>query len=382
VNEKQWLSGDRTMAMLGHARHRIPQRQILLFAAACVGRLRPSREAETFATLAEHTRRFADGQGSYEAVEKSLASLRRMRTVSARAAAAYVHWAFAYPGWDPADTPATFPTDPEVAELLRCVAGNPFRAVTVDPGWVTANGRAAERLGRRIRDEDDFTAIPVLADALEEVGCTDRAVLAHCRSGGEHAHGCWVVELLLDRPEPRRSLEETWTHLERQGRKMPRTAKGEPFVQPRMPRPRDEGPLGFHYYKHHVEDADLANLTLPRTFFGRSGLHGVRYRNTDLSRSWMCWNDFIDCDFSGANLSGCQMRSSIFRRCKFVGTNLKRADLRGSTIEGCDFTHALLNGARADEFYAGEFELYQRLSEKQRKVMQWSEEPGPEPDGG
>jgi hypothetical protein len=37
-----------------------------------------------------------------------------------------------------------------------------------------------------------------LADTLEEAGCTDVDVLAHCRGGGEHVLGCWVVDALLD----------------------------------------------------------------------------------------------------------------------------------------------------------------------------------------
>jgi hypothetical protein len=39
--------------------------------------------------------------------------------------------------------------------------------------------------------------MPVLADALEEAGCRDADFLGHCRSGGEHVRGCWVVDLLL-----------------------------------------------------------------------------------------------------------------------------------------------------------------------------------------
>jgi uncharacterized protein YjbI with pentapeptide repeats len=33
----------------------------------------------------------------------------------------------------------------------------------------------------------------------------------------------------------------------------------------------------------------------------------------------MRWNDFHQCDFSGADLSRCDMRSSNFRGCKFAG---------------------------------------------------------------
>ena len=43
----------------------------------------------------------------------------------------------------------------------------------------------------------DYGGLPVLADALEEAGCTDTDLLAHCRSGGGHLRGCWAVDLLL-----------------------------------------------------------------------------------------------------------------------------------------------------------------------------------------
>ena len=37
----------------------------------------------------------------------------------------------------------------------------------------------------------------VLADALEESGCTDAGIRTHCRQTSEHVRGCWVVDLLL-----------------------------------------------------------------------------------------------------------------------------------------------------------------------------------------
>jgi hypothetical protein len=42
-----------------------------------------------------------------------------------------------------------------------------------------------------------FDRLPILADALEEAGCTDAEVLAHCRGPGPHVRGCWVVDLIL-----------------------------------------------------------------------------------------------------------------------------------------------------------------------------------------
>jgi hypothetical protein len=52
-------------------------------------------------------------------------------------------------------------------------------------------------LARMIYEERSFDQMPELADALEAAGCTDEDILAHCRGPGEHARGCWVVDLLL-----------------------------------------------------------------------------------------------------------------------------------------------------------------------------------------
>jgi hypothetical protein len=41
-----------------------------------------------------------------------------------------------------------------------------------------------------------FDRMPILADALEDGGCDEPSVLAHCR-GGSHVRGCWVVDLVL-----------------------------------------------------------------------------------------------------------------------------------------------------------------------------------------
>ncbi|MDY3556283.1 hypothetical protein R5W24_005446 [Gemmata sp. JC717] len=44
----------------------------------------------------------------------------------------------------------------------------------------------------------DFSAMPILADALQDAGCEDGAVLDHCRDPhGVHVRGCWVVDLVL-----------------------------------------------------------------------------------------------------------------------------------------------------------------------------------------
>jgi hypothetical protein len=77
--------------------------------------------------------------------------------------------------------------------LLRCIFGNPFRPVSPGP-WVKP---AAVSVAQDIYDRRDFAALPLLADLLEEAGCPEQSVLDHCRQPGEHARGCWVVDLVL-----------------------------------------------------------------------------------------------------------------------------------------------------------------------------------------
>jgi hypothetical protein len=45
----------------------------------------------------------------------------------------------------------------------------------------------------------DAARLAVLADALEEAGCTDRALLDHLRGPGPHVRGCWAIDLLTAR---------------------------------------------------------------------------------------------------------------------------------------------------------------------------------------
>src|SRR5687767_10524556 len=53
---------------------------------------------------------------------------------------------------------------------LRCIFGNPFRPVTFDPSWLTST---VVSLARAIYDERAFDHLAVLADALEDAGCTN-----------------------------------------------------------------------------------------------------------------------------------------------------------------------------------------------------------------
>jgi len=94
--------------------------------------------------------------------------------------------------------------------FLRDIFGNPFRSVTVEPAWLAWHGGTVAKVARSIYEDRRFGDLPVLADALEEAGCTNGAVLEHCRSAGGtrrqasggreppvHVRGCWVLDQLL-----------------------------------------------------------------------------------------------------------------------------------------------------------------------------------------
>jgi hypothetical protein len=84
-----------------------------------------------------------------------------------------------------------------ICGLLRDVAGNPIRPVKVVPAWLKANAGAVPAIARAIYEERAFDRLPILGDALEDAGCHNSDLLAHCRGPGPHVLGCWAVDLLL-----------------------------------------------------------------------------------------------------------------------------------------------------------------------------------------
>jgi hypothetical protein len=78
--------------------------------------------------------------------------------------------------------------------LLRDIFGNPFCTIAFSPGWRTDT---ALTLARQMYDSRDFSALPILADALQDAGCDNADILDHCRGPGPHVRGCWCVDLVL-----------------------------------------------------------------------------------------------------------------------------------------------------------------------------------------
>lgn len=76
--------------------------------------------------------------------------------------------------------------EPEAALLREIV--NPF---VVLPGSVQPGVLA---IAEDIYETRRWSELPVLADALEDTGCTAEEVLTHLRSAGPHALGCWATD--------------------------------------------------------------------------------------------------------------------------------------------------------------------------------------------
>jgi len=176
-------------------------------------------------------------------------------------------------------------------------------------------------------------------------------------------------------PNPRLSYEESC-------RRLQKDYLGEGVIPPlpdRLPRSDDKEPLGVSFFRTFIgEGDDLSNLFLPHTFFGRSEVNNAIFRNTDFSESNLCWNDFIDADFTDAVLARSDMRASVFKRVKFVGADLRRADLRRSTFQDCAFDGALMEGVVVTRNQRASL----GLSKSQIDEVAWTDDEGGEPDGG
>jgi hypothetical protein len=79
--------------------------------------------------------------------------------------------------------------------LFREVVGNPFRPIAVEAAWLTSDVLA---LARQMYEAREFSAMPILADALQDAGCDNDDILSHCRdTTAPHVRGCWIVDLVL-----------------------------------------------------------------------------------------------------------------------------------------------------------------------------------------
>jgi hypothetical protein len=208
MTEAEWLTCADPETMLPFLRGKVSNRKLRLFACACYRRNWPSLKEPWHRRAVEMAEAYADGLVSRKELE---AARRDASGAPIRAAstsrffqevelAAVESAALGASGTNVgvgqiAQWRARVAAECEAqAGLLRDIAGNPFRPVAVEEAWQTS---AVVGIAQRSYDARDFAVLPILADALEDAGCGNADILAHCRGSGPHVRGCWVVDLLL-----------------------------------------------------------------------------------------------------------------------------------------------------------------------------------------
>jgi serine/threonine protein kinase len=69
----------------------------------------------------------------------------------------------------------------------------------LDPAWLWWNDGCVRKMARTIEAEGSFEDLAILADALEEAGCSDQDLLCHCRQESKHIRTCFALQLCLGR---------------------------------------------------------------------------------------------------------------------------------------------------------------------------------------
>ncbi|MBA4192541.1 MAG: hypothetical protein C0467_31625 [Planctomycetaceae bacterium] len=78
---------------------------------------------------------------------------------------------------------------------MRDIFGNPFRPITFCQSWQTST---AITIAQGMYVSRDLSAMPILADALQDAGCYNDDILTHLRApNATHVRGCWALDLVL-----------------------------------------------------------------------------------------------------------------------------------------------------------------------------------------
>jgi hypothetical protein len=107
--------------------------------------------------------------------------------------------------YDAGDDPAWSHESEAQVALTRDIFGNPFRPIpSLSPSLLGWENGLAVRLAEVAYDHRslpsghlDDARLAVLADALEDAGCTDALLLTHLRGDGHHVRGCWAIDAVL-----------------------------------------------------------------------------------------------------------------------------------------------------------------------------------------
>jgi hypothetical protein len=188
MTEAEWLACNDARLMIQFIRDRLSDRKARLFACVAAAMASPAsarnrRNLRSAIAAAEASVDGADAPGEME----------RHRRRS---------WAVTLPDarQSAVETSREFSISHRQAELagaLRCIVGNPFSRPTIPQPTLAWNDRTIPKLARATYEERAYERLPILADALEDAGCSDPDLLGHLRSQGPHVRGCWALDLVL-----------------------------------------------------------------------------------------------------------------------------------------------------------------------------------------
>jgi hypothetical protein len=220
VTEQEWDSCTDPDAMLHYLRGRADDRKLRLFCCACCRRVWDSLADPTSRSAVGTAERYADGVASREelaaaerAAEAVAFAAARTReelppdvTQAALAAVGEKADATVWAAWAASGAMrAPREEQQQQCDLLRDLF-SPFRPVAVDPAWLAWHGGAAVHLARVVYEERelpsghlDAARLAVLADMLEEAGCSDAELLGHLRAPRPHVRGCGALDAVLFR---------------------------------------------------------------------------------------------------------------------------------------------------------------------------------------
>jgi hypothetical protein len=223
MTEAEWNTCTDPQKMLEFLRGKVSDRKLRLFAVACCRRIWHLLTDERSRSLVEKVEQYADGlltifqvsatwdtheqaYSSYDfkapwyAAMASSGDAEQTARDAADATGCEVWWN-SISDDDPiislVHSSGGHAEQKTQCRLLRDIFGSPFSPVILDRTWLAWNDGTVVKLAQAIYDGRRFDDMPILADALMDAGCHDEEILAHCRSGGGHVRGCWVLDLVV-----------------------------------------------------------------------------------------------------------------------------------------------------------------------------------------
>jgi hypothetical protein len=178
-------------------------RKLRLFACACCRRIWHLLTDDRSRRAVELSEMYADGFVTQEEVEAAGKAVVGAYSIYTNSCIGYAVAGAAFGSFNSREAIGILERSAQADEgvvhssLLRDIYGNPFHPATVAESWLIWSDCTVVKLAQGIYEDRAFDRLPVLADALEEAGCTDQTILEHCRIPGLHVRGCWAVDLLL-----------------------------------------------------------------------------------------------------------------------------------------------------------------------------------------